>query len=153
MYFGNKDKNAVTLPHSAPHKHAFLEKIKQMSKSKKIAHRKEVALELLHHKLGHRSNRKLIAGDTAIFWKDIELRIYPDTFCTSCQISSMNKKAASKYPLKPKTPIKWVLMDIITETAPNFLTSDTTFLIIFYLLIHNHKLQNFLVWIELMQRK
>ena len=50
-----------------------------------------------------------MAGDTANVWKDIELRIYTDPFCTSCQISSMNKKDISKYPLKPKAPFKWVL--------------------------------------------
>ena len=44
VYFVNKEKNAVTLPHSAQRKHAFLEKIKQMSKSKKLALRKKVAL-------------------------------------------------------------------------------------------------------------
>ena len=42
-------------------------------------------------------------------WEDVELRIYPDPFCTSCQISSMNKKSRSKIPLKPKVPFKWVL--------------------------------------------
>ena len=37
-----------------------------------------------------------MAGDTYNVWKDIELRIDPDPFFTSCQISSMNKKARSK---------------------------------------------------------
>ena len=37
------------------------------------------------------------------------------------------KKARSKIPLKPKAPLKWVLMDIIPSTAPKILTSDTTF--------------------------
>ena len=50
-----------------------------------------------------------MAGGTANFWKDVELRIDPDPFCTSFQISSMKKKAGSKNPLKPKAPIKWVL--------------------------------------------
>ena len=68
----------------------------------------------------------MLAGDTANVWEDIELRIYPDPFCTSCQISSMNKKARSKIPLKPKAPFKWVFMDIIPSTAPKSLTSDTT---------------------------
>ena len=35
VYFCNKEKNAVTLPHSEQWKHAFLGKIKQMSKSRK----------------------------------------------------------------------------------------------------------------------
>ena len=61
-----------------------------------------------------------------MFWKDIELRIYPDPFCTPCHISSMKKKAISKNPLKPKVPFKWVFMDTIPATPPIFLTSETT---------------------------
>ena len=48
----------------------------------------------------------------------------------------MNKKAKSKNPFNPKAPFKWVFMDIIPETEPLFLTSETTFLIIFSLLMH-----------------
>ena len=66
-------------------------------------------------------------GNTANVWEDIELIIDPDPFCTSCQISSMNKKSRSKNPFKPKTPLKWVFMDIIPATAPKCLTSDTKF--------------------------
>ena len=51
-----------------------------MPKSKKIALRKKSALELLHHILGHRSTKSLMAGDTANFWKGIEIRIDPDPF-------------------------------------------------------------------------
>ena len=50
---------------------------KEISKSKKVAPRNKVALELLYHILGHRSMRYLIAVDAANVWKDIELRIYP----------------------------------------------------------------------------
>ena len=69
----------------------------------------------------------MLAGDIANVWEDVELRIYPDPFCTSCQISSMNKKARSKILLKPKAPFKWVFMDIIPSTTPKSLTSDTNF--------------------------
>ena len=69
----------------------------------------------------------MIAGDTANVWEDVELRIDPDPFCTSCKISSMNKKARSKIPLKPKSHFKWVFMDIIPSTAPKSLTNDKTF--------------------------
>ena len=117
VYFGAKEDNAVTLPHSAVRNHAFSGKI--MKKSKKNPARKKIALELLHQRLGHRSTSSLIAGDTDKVWEDVELRIDPDPFCTSCKISSMNKKARSKIPLKPRAPFKWVLMDIITSTAPN----------------------------------
>ena len=80
-----------------------------MSKTKKLPSRKKISLKLLHQRLGHRSTRSLLAGNTANVWEDIELRIYPDPFCTSCQISSMNKKSRSKIPLKQKSPFKWVL--------------------------------------------
>ena len=58
-----------------------------MSKSKNISPRKKVALELLQHRLGHRSTRSLMDGDTENVWQDIELSIDPDPFFTSCQIS------------------------------------------------------------------
>ena len=98
-----------------------------MSKTNKFLARKEIALEFLHQRLGHRSTKSLLARDTANAWEDIELRIYLDPFCTSCQIASMNKKARYKIPLKPKAPFKWVFMDIIPSTASKSLTSDKTF--------------------------
>ena len=107
MYFGEKEDNAVTLPHSAVRKHAFIRKI--MESSKKNPKRKKIALELMYQRLGHRSTRSLIARDTANVWEDAELKIDPDPFRTSCKISSMNKKARYKLPLKPKVPFKWVL--------------------------------------------
>ena len=80
MYFDYKEKNSITLPHIAQQKHAFWGRIKQTSKSKKLAPRKKVSFELLQHILVLRSTRSLMAGDTSNFWKDIELRIYPDPF-------------------------------------------------------------------------
>ena len=58
-----------------------------------------------------------MAGGIDNVWGDIELKIYPDPFCPSCQISSMNKQARSKNSLKPKSPFKWVFMDVIPSTA------------------------------------
>ena len=113
VHFGTEKKNAVTLTHSAQRKHAFLGKIKDLSKKNKFPARKKIALELLHQRLGHRYTISLLAEDTENVWEDVELRIYPDPFCTSCQISSINKKARSKIPFKPKAPFKWVFMDII----------------------------------------
>ena len=126
VYFGARYKNSVTLPHSAQSKHEFLEESKEMSKAKKLPSRKKIALKSLHQRLGHRSTISLLARDTDNVWEDIELIIYQDPFCTSCQVYSMNKKARSKIPLKPKAPFKWIFMDIVTSTAPKSLTSDTT---------------------------
>ena len=68
---------------------------------KKLPSIKKIALELLHHRLGHRSTTSLLARYTANVWEDKELRIDPDPFFTSCQIYPMNKKARSKNPFKP----------------------------------------------------
>ena len=108
VYFGAKENNAVTLPHNAKRKHAFLGKIKEKSKKNKLPARNKIALELLHQRVGHRSTRLLLSGDTANVWEDEELIIDPDPFCTSCQISSMKKKARSTIPINPKAPFKWV---------------------------------------------
>ena len=53
MYFEAEKQNAVTLPHIAQRKHAFIGKIKDMSKKNKLPARKKIALELLHQRLGH----------------------------------------------------------------------------------------------------
>ena len=71
VYFGSKEKNTVTSPHSAQIKHAFLGVIKEMSKAKKLSSRNKLALELLQQILGQRSTRSLLAGDTANVWEDI----------------------------------------------------------------------------------
>ena len=118
MNFKAKEDNAVTLPHSEQRKN-------DVSKGKKYPAGKKIALELLHQILGHRSTKSLLTGDNANVWEDVELRIDPDPFCTSCQISSMNKKARSKIPLNPKAPFKWVFMDIDPSRAHKRLTSDT----------------------------
>ena len=123
----SKRKNVVTLPYSAQRKPAFWGGGKEMQKTKKLSSRSKVALLLLHEIFGNISTRQLLAKDTAYVWYDEELRIDPDVFCTSCQISSMNKKARYNNPLKPKSAFKSFLMDIIPSTAPKFLTIDTTF--------------------------
>ena len=44
VYFGTKEKNTVTSPHSAQSKHAFLGEIKEISKTMKLPARKKIAL-------------------------------------------------------------------------------------------------------------
>ena len=44
VYFGADKRNAVTLPHSAQRKHAFVGKIKNMSKKNKFPGKKKIAL-------------------------------------------------------------------------------------------------------------
>ena len=73
---------------------------------KQFPARKKIALELLHHRLGSKSTRSLLVGDTVNIWEDVELKIYPEPCCTSFQIYSMNKKARSEITPKPKVPFK-----------------------------------------------
>ena len=68
VYFGTDKRKAVTLPHSAQRKHAFIGKIKNMSKKNKSPARKKIDLELLHQRLGHITTRSLLAGDTSNVW-------------------------------------------------------------------------------------
>ena len=68
MYVREKENYAVTLPHIAQRKHAFLGKIKEMSKKNKLPARKKIALELLHQRLGHRSTISLLAKGTTNVW-------------------------------------------------------------------------------------
>ena len=79
-------------------------KIKDMSKKNKLPAKKKFALELLHQRLGHSSTRSLLAEDTANFWEDVELRIDPDPFCTSCQISSMKNRLGLKFHSSQRHP-------------------------------------------------
>ena len=44
VYFGAKEKNTITLPHSAQKKHLFLGEIKEMSKTNKLPARKKIAI-------------------------------------------------------------------------------------------------------------
>ena len=75
-----------------------------MSKTKKVRSRKKIALEFLHQRLSHVSIISTLSGDTANVWDNIELKIDPYYFYTSCHIFSMNKKARSKNPLNTKAP-------------------------------------------------
>ena len=61
VYFGDKGGNVVTLPHISKRKHALLVITKDKNKSNKIAPKNKVDLELLQHKLVHRSTISLLA--------------------------------------------------------------------------------------------
>ena len=79
------------------------------------------------------STRSLLAGYTVNVWQEIDIRLDPEPFCTSFQISTMKKKSISKTPLKPKKSFKWVFMDIIPYVSSKSLTEETNF--VNYLLI------------------
>ena len=112
---------------TAHKKHTFLVKTKEKSKSQKQIPKKKVSLEILHQILGHRFTRTLWTGGNANVWQDIELRVYPEPLCTSCQISTTTKGSWSKIPLKPNTHFKWVCMNIIPATSCKSVTKYTNY--------------------------
>ena len=65
------ENSAVTLPHSAQRKQKVLGKIKEMSKENKLPARQKIASELLHQRLGHISNRSLLAVNAKNVWEDV----------------------------------------------------------------------------------
>ena len=67
-----------------------------------------------------------MAGNTVIFFKYIELRIYPDPFCTSCQIYSTNKRLVPKTHLNQRHLLN-DFIEIIPEMYSKRLTSETKF--------------------------
>ena len=89
------DKNITLWHYRVSHKenmHFWFLKTKEKSKSQKQIPKKNFSLELLHQILGHRSTKSLLAVDTANIWQDIEIRVYPDAFFTTCHISTINWK-------------------------------------------------------------
>ena len=101
-------------------------------------------MELLHQRLGHRSTRSFRDEYTVNVLKDIEFRIYKDSFCTSCQISSMNQKARSENPLITKAPFKWFLW-ILFQIPSKSCTGETNIVNISKLLMHTQNPENFMV--------
>ena len=126
VLFSSNEQNAGTLPHIAQQIHVFLLKTKGKKLQRKITKRK-VSLELSHQRLVHRSTRSLLDVDNVIFWQEIELRVDTDPFCTSCQISTINKNPVSKTPLNPNIPFKWVFTDIIPSISFNFFNKICNF--------------------------
>ena len=86
FFFSANKHKAANLPHSAQREHAFF-----FFNSEIKIHKNKMSIESLHYRLGHSYTRSLLAGYTDNVWQYIELRVYPDPFCTSCRISTINK--------------------------------------------------------------
>ena len=51
--------------------------------------KRQVPLELLHVRLGHRPNKSLLAGSDLGIWDDVVAIPAPDTFCLPCKMASI----------------------------------------------------------------
>ena len=65
--------------------------MKEKSKSQKLIPKKKASLEFLHQILGYKYTKSILDGYTANAWQDIDIRVDPDPFCTSCPIFTINK--------------------------------------------------------------
>ena len=83
VYFRAKNENAVTLHIVHKGNMHFGGKSRKFQRQRNYQLEKKITLESLHQRLGDRSTRLLLAGDTANVWEEIEFRIDPDPFCTS----------------------------------------------------------------------
>ena len=72
-----------------------------------------IPMEILHQRQEHSPTRSILAGDSDKVWKETELRVDPDLFCTSFQIPTTNKNPISRIKLNTKTPFRWVFIDIM----------------------------------------
>ena len=64
FFFSDNEKTKVTLPHRTQRKHTFMVKTKENTKPQKKTPKRKISLEILNQRLGHRSTRSLLAGDT-----------------------------------------------------------------------------------------
>ena len=92
VLFIDNEHNAVTLLYITQRKYEFLVKTKENRKSQNQITKNKVSLELLHLRLGHRSTRPLLAVYAENIWQDMKLRVDPEPFYKSCQISTINKR-------------------------------------------------------------
>ena len=97
IFFSDNEQNAVTLPHIAKRKHAFLVKTKEKSKSQKKFPKKKVSLKLLCQRLRHIFTRSLLVRYAVNVWQGIEIRVDPDPFITSCQIYTIDKRLDQRH--------------------------------------------------------
>ena len=99
----------------------------QIQDKKRTTPRTQVSLDLLHTRLGHRSKRSLLAADTADMWKNVEVKLSPDLFCTSCKIATITKRNQSKVPIGVEKPLATVFMDIIPAPHKSSFDPDCDF--------------------------
>ena len=138
MVFQNEQYcDQVTLPFKGtPKGHDPQALPTQIRDKRRTTPRTQVSLDLLHARLGHRSTRALLAAFAADMWRDVEVKLSPDPFCTSYnKIAIITKRNRSKVPMGAENPLVRVFMDIIP--APHKSSFDPDCDLSNYLLIDN----------------
>jgi hypothetical protein len=81
-----------------------------------------VHLQLMHHRLGHRSIESLLLGNSDNIWNDITVQKDQETVCETCQITLARRAARNR--IHPGT---MVMVDIISNTFDFGLTIKSHF--------------------------
>ncbi len=96
--------------------------------------KKQLSIELLHTRLGHRKCRTLLAASEHNLWEDVTIRMSPETGCLSCGIATIRSTARNKEPhTVAVAPGEYIFLDILHPTTAVGLTSHTSYA--FYLIL------------------
>jgi len=95
---------------------------------------KRLPLELLHARLGHRKCRTLLSANEHQLWKDVSIRMSPETGCLSCGIATARSAACNtEHHSGASRPGKYIFLDIEHPITTAGLTTATTYP--FYLIV------------------
>jgi hypothetical protein len=91
--------------------------------------KRNVHLQLMHHRLGHRSIELLLLGNSDNIWNDVTVKKDPETVCKTCQITLARRAARNRiHPDNyPTTPGTMVMVDIISNPFDFGLTIKSNF--------------------------
>ncbi len=89
---------------------------------------KFLSLEILHHRLGHRKWRTLLAASEHHLWGDAGVLMTSELGCLDCGIATIRAIARNKQPHKAATRAgEHLFLDVLYAVLPNGLTHATTF--------------------------
>ena len=67
------------------------------SRHRDNSNKKRISLELLHHRLGHRKCRTILAAADGDVWRDTTVRMSPEQGCVTCGISTIRATARNNH--------------------------------------------------------
>jgi transposase InsO family protein len=95
---------------------------------------KRLPLELLHARLGHRKCRTLLSANEHQLWKDVSIRMSPETGCLSCGIATARSAARNtEHHSGASQPGEYIFLDIEHPITTADLTTASTYP--FYLIV------------------
>ena len=102
VLFSDKKQNVVTLRHSIQRKIYIFGTNEGKFIITKANSLKESFLGVIPSEIKHRSTRLLLVGYASNVCQEIELRLDPDPYCSSCQTSTINKMLYQRHLWNPR---------------------------------------------------